>query len=270
MAAVDFEQVLADLSAEQSDLDAILLGLDGDTWDAPTPASGWAVRDQVSHLAYFDGRARAALTEPEEFVAQVAAVQADPRLADQLMEEHLAEGRSLAPAELLGWWRSERSALAASLATVDPATRIPWYGPPMSAVSFATARLMETWAHGQDVVDAIGVTRLPTARLRHVAHIGVRALPFSFIVRGRTPPDEPVFVELRSPDHETWTWGPEDATDSVRGPALDFCLVVTQRRHRDDVRLRVTGPVAGEWMTIAQAFAGGPGPGRQPGEFRTP
>jgi uncharacterized protein (TIGR03084 family) len=266
----DFALVLTDLATEQSDLDAILVGLDGDTWDAPTPAEGWAVRDQISHLAFFDGRAREALTEPDVFMAHAQAVQADPAAADGLMAEHLAEGRALAPAELLGWWRSERAALLAALAKTDPTARIPWYGPPMSAVSFATARLMETWAHGQDVVDAIGVTRLPTARLRHVAHIGVRALPFSYIVRGRTPPDTEVFVELRSPDHETWSWGPEDASDSVRGPAIDFCLVVTQRRHPDDVRLQVNGAVAREWISIAQAFAGGPGPGRQPGEFRTP
>ena len=64
-----------------------------------------------------------------------------------------------------------------------------------------------------------------------------------------------------------WTWGPEDAADRVTGPAIDFCLLVTQRRHRDDVRLVADGPAADEWLGIAQAFAGPPGPGRRPGEF---
>jgi uncharacterized protein (TIGR03084 family) len=265
----EFEQILVDLSTEQSDLDAILLGLDGDTWDAQTPAEGWAVRDQVSHLAFFDGRASAALGDPAAFTAEVEKILADPALADRLMDEHLAEGRAMAPAELLGWWRSERATLLAGLAKVDPSSRIPWYGPSMSALSFATARLMETWAHGQDVVDTIGVTRLPTGRLRHVAHIGVRALPFSFIVRHREPPIEPVYVELRSPDRDMWEWGDPDAVNRVTGPALDFCLVVTQRRHLDDVHLHIEGPVAEEWMSIAQAFAGGPGQGRKPGEFRS-
>ncbi len=266
----DFAAVLTDVAAEQNDLDALLVGLHGEGWDTPTPAEGWAVRDQVSHLAYFDGKARQALTEPDEFTAGVAALQDDPRGAEAMMDEHLAEGRTLAPAELLGWWRSERAALLSALSGVDPSARIPWYGPPMSAVSFATARLMETWAHGQDVVDALGVTRLPTARLKHVAHIGVRALPFSYVLRGLDPPTEPVYVELRSPDRDLWTWGPEDAANCVRAPALDFCLVVTQRRHRDDVRLHVHGEVANQWMSIAQAFAGGIGSGRQPGQFRTP
>ena len=265
----DFEQVLTDLAAEQHDLDALVVGLDDAGWDTPTPSEGWAVRDQVSHLAFFDGRAHMALTEPATFMAEVEAALADPRGADSLMEEHLAEGRALAPAELLRWWRAERERLMAALATTDRNARVPWYGPPMSAVSFATARLMETWAHGQDVADTMGVTRLPTARLRHVAHIGVRAMPFSFTVRGLHVPTDPVFVELYGPSRDVWTWGPGDAADAVRGAAVDFCLVVTQRRHIDDVHLEIVGPVAKEWMAIAQAFAGAPGPGRHPGQFTT-
>jgi uncharacterized protein (TIGR03084 family) len=137
----------------------------------------------------------------------------------------------------------------------------------MGMVSFVTARLMETWAHGQDVVDGLGVVREPTARLRHVAEIGVRARPWSFAVRGRPVPEAPVRVELTLPDGSRWAAGPEDAADVVRGTALDFCLVVTQRRHPADVSLAVSGPVAREWISIAQAFAGPPGAGRRPGQF---
>jgi len=138
----------------------------------------------------------------------------------------------------------------------------------MAARSFATARLMETWAHGQDVADALGVVRRPTARLRHVAHIGVRARPFSYAVRAMTVPTGDVRVELRGPDGEKWSWGQPDAPDAVRGDAVDFCLLVTQRRHRDDVGLTVVGPLATEWMAIAQAYAGPPGPGRAPSALR--
>jgi uncharacterized protein (TIGR03084 family) len=142
--------------------------------------------------------------------------------------------------------------------------RIPWYGPPMSAASFATARLMETWAHGQDVADALGVERAPTDRLRHVAFLGVRALPNSYRVRDLTVPDAPVRVELVAPSGGMWVWGDEGAADVVLGPALDFCLVVTQRRHVDDTALVASGPVATEWLRLAQAFAGPAGPGRPP------
>lgn len=144
--------------------------------------------------------------------------------------------------------------------------RIPWFGPPMGALSFVSARLMETWAHGQDVADALGVTRPPTARLRHVAQLGVRARPFSFLVHGEEPPSAPVHVVLRGPSGEAWDWDADvGAVDSVRGTALDFCLVVTQRRHVEDTELQIEGPVARAWMSIAQAFAGPPGPGRSPG-----
>jgi uncharacterized protein (TIGR03084 family) len=264
-----FAGVLTDLAAEHDDLDGIVAGLTPEGWDTPTPAPGWAVLDQVGHLAFFDARAREALTDPDGFAETVAELQSDPALEEEWMSTHLAEARALAPAELLRWWRAERAGVLAALAATDPARRVPWFGPPMSTVSFATARLMETWAHGQDVADALGVTRLPTARLRHIAHIGVRAVPFSFVVHGLEPPTAPIRVELTSPDHEQWTWGPEDAVDTVRGPALDLCLAVTQRRHPDDLHLLVSGPVATTWISIAQAFAGPPGEGRKPGQFRS-
>ena len=132
-----------------------------------------------------------------------------------------------------------------------------------------TARLMETWAHGQDVADALGVTRRPTDRLRHVAHIGVRTRDFAYLVRDRTPPAAPFRVELAGPSGELWAWGPDDATQHVAGPALDFCLLVTQRRHRDDLALVASGAEADEWLDIAQAFAGPPGTGREAGQFTT-
>jgi uncharacterized protein (TIGR03084 family) len=142
----------------------------------------------------------------------------------------------------------------------------------MSAASSLTARLMETWAHTQDIADALRVTRPPTGRLRHVAHIGVGARAYSYAVRGLPLPSAPVRVELvpppaSEPSGALWTWGPADATDRITGPALDFCLLVTQRRHRDDVSLAIEGPAAAEWMVIAQAFAGAAGPGRPAGLF---
>ena len=128
----------------------------------------------------------------------------------------------------------------------------------------ATARLMETWAHGQDVADTLGVDRQPTDRLRHVAHIGVRARDYAYLVNGLTPPAEEFRVELAGPSGDSWTWGPEQATQRVTGPALDFCLLVTQRRHRDDLAVLAEGADAEQWLTIAQAFAGPPGPVAQP------
>ena len=177
-------------------------------------------------------------------------------------------GRALPPGQLLERWREDRRRLVDHARTVDPRARVPWYGPAMGARSFITARLMETWAHGQDVADALGVERTPTDRLRHVAHIGVGARAFSYLANGREPSQAPVRVELVAPSGDIWSWGPEDAPDRVTGPALGFCLLVTQRRHRDDVGLTAEGAAADEWLDIAQSFAGPPGEGRHPRPVR--
>jgi uncharacterized protein (TIGR03084 family) len=133
----------------------------------------------------------------------------------------------------------------------------------MSAMSFATSRLMETWAHGQDIADGLDVATVPTARLRHVAELGVRTRGFSFTARGQRAPDVDVRVELDAPDGSLWMWGTSDV-DVVRGPARDFCLVVTQRRHPSDTALEISGDVARAWIAIAQAFAGPPTDQRPP------
>jgi uncharacterized protein (TIGR03084 family) len=261
--AGEMHDICRDLADEHAALDAVVADIPPAAWTEPTPAPGWAVRDQISHLYYFDLTAAQAVTDPEAFsrgVEALLAASSDPSVEP---------GRTLSPADLLERWRSGRADLLAVLEPLDPKQRIPWYGPAMSARSFATARLMETWAHGQDVVDALGADRPATDRLRHVAHIGVGARPFSYRTRGLEPPSSSVRVELEPPSGgEPWTWGEPDVPDQVRGPALDFCLVVTQRRHRDDTSLVVEGAAAAEWMSIAQAFAGPPGAGRQAGQFR--
>ncbi|MBD0323861.1 MAG: TIGR03084 family protein, partial [Aldersonia sp.] len=170
--------------------------------------------------------------------------------------------------QLLETWRAGRARLVEALAGVEPGRKLDWFGPPMSAASMATARLMETWAHGQDIADALGATRVATHRLRHVAHLGVRTRNFAFGLHELPPPAEEFRVELRAPGGETWTWGPEDAAQRVTGSALDFCLLVTQRRHLDDLDVTATGGDAQKWIAIAQAFAGPPGPGREAGQFQ--
>jgi uncharacterized protein (TIGR03084 family) len=252
-------EVLDDLRDEQDDLHRLVDDV-GDL-SVPTPAAGWDVRDTVSHLSAFDEEATKAATTPQLFLAGLSSIAED---VDAFMDGLLEARRALPRDRLLEDWRSAGRTLVAALAELDPSTRLPWYGPPMNPVSFATARLMEYWAHGQDVADAVGVRRVPTARLRHICHLGVRTRGFSYAVRGRTPPDVDVRVELEAPDGSTWSWGAADAPDGVTGPAEDFCLLVTQRRHRADLSLVATGTAADEWLDIAQCFAGPPGAGRPP------
>jgi uncharacterized protein (TIGR03084 family) len=192
--------------------------------------------------------ATAALEDPEGFVDTAAReVVADP--------------------DLLARWDTARVTLAGALAGVPHGVKLPWFGPPMSPASMATARFMETWAHALDVYDALGLAPEPTDRLRHVCHLGFRTRGFAYAARGLTPPDAPVRVELTLPSGASFVLGPDDAPQRVTGSGWDFARLVTQRVHRDDTDLVADGDVAdtgsaAHWLTIAQAFAGPPGDGR--------
>ncbi len=257
----DMAALLADLDAESAAFDVMLSRLSPADYLLPTPAQGWCIADQVSHLAFFDEAALLAATDPGRFRAQAAELVAvGPGFPDEVAARH----REIPGPQLRAWLTAARRALIDGFAAVVPGRRLPWYGPDMSAASSVTARLMETWAHGQDVADALGIDRAASARLRHIAHIGVRTIGFSHALRGLPPPDAPIRIELTAPDGGTWTWGPSDASDVVRAPAVDFCLVVTQRRNPADTALAATGDAARRWISIAQAFAGAPGPGRPP------
>lgn len=259
--AVDIAQLLSDLRAETAVVEAMLVDLDPADWERPTVAAGWAIRDHVSHLAYFDDAATLAARDPDAFRESARELLA---LGDDFPDQVADRYRAMPPEELHDWFTSAREAFLREFAAIDPSVKLPWYGPDMSAASSITARLMETWAHGRDIADTLGREPEPTERLRHIAHIGARTLGHSFALRGRPLPAEPVYVALSGPAGDAWTWGPPDATNSIHGPALDFCLVVTQRRNVADTQLQITGPIAAEWMAIAQAYAGAPGPGRPP------
>jgi uncharacterized protein (TIGR03084 family) len=262
--AVSLAPLCADLAAETADLVAILAPLGEATWDRPSPAPGWSIRDQVTHLAYFDDVSTVAATDPDRF-----RVERDNDLADvdAMVDRVTVAHRDLSGAESLAWLQRARSGFIDAVIGLDPGVRVPWYGPDMTLASSVTSRIMETWAHGQDIADTVGAARPATNRLRHVAFLGARAVPNSYRARGLPVPDTGIRIELTGPDGDRWTFGPEGAADAVWGPALDFCLVVTQRRHPDDTALTAEGPVATQWLSIAQAFAGPPGQGRRPGEF---
>jgi uncharacterized protein (TIGR03084 family) len=255
---VDVAALLADLHNESADLDGLVADLTDDRWSAPTPAAGWSIAHQIAHLAWTDHATVLSATDPDAFTVQLAAAAANPEgYVDRGAEEFLDE-----PPALLAKWRAGRAALSDALSAAPPGARLPWYGPPMAVGTMVTARIMETWAHGQDVADTLAVVREPTARLRHIAHLGLRTMAYGFIAHDRPTPTTPVRLELAGPDGAPWSLGPEDAPEWVSGTALDFCLLVTQRRNRADLTLVANGPTADEWLDVAQCFAGPPGPGR--------
>ncbi len=255
------ESLLADLEAEGDQLRTAVLGLDDDAWATPTPAEGWTVATQVAHLLWTDETATIAATDKEKWDEIVLEAIADPTGYVDTCAHEVAR---LQPQALLARWGKARTGLKEALRGFPEGQKMPWFGPPMSPASMATARFMETWAHALDVYDALDARPEPTDRIKHVAHLGVRTRNFSFGVHELTPPAEEFRVELTSPSGELWIWGPDDAEQRVAGSALEFCLLVTQRIHRDDTDLHAQGADAEKWLTIAQAFAGPPGGGRAP------
>lgn len=257
--AVDMTVLRRDLAAESAELERVLAELDEGDWDRLTPAAPWSIRDQITHLAFFDELATLAAVDPERFAEEARLLgPVDDGIGDRVA----ARFREVSGADALSWFRTAGGEYLECLANLDPAVSVPWFGPPMSVASSMTARLMETWAHGQDVFDALGLHRSATSRLRHIAHLGVQTVDWSFRVHGLPPPDAPIRVELTAPDGSRWAWGPQDAPNRVLGPAEDFCLLVTQRRHRRQTAMQATGGTADAWLDLAQAFAGPPGAGR--------
>lgn len=253
------DPIIDDLRDESDALDALVGPLDPAGWAQPTPAPGWTVAHQIAHLLWTDQVALTSVTDEPAFTELLTAAAADPLGFVDKAAEELAR---TPPSELLDQWRRTRTQLHAALRTVVDGRKLLWFGPPMSAPSMATARLMETWAHGLDVADALGVAAQPSSRLKSIAHLGVRTRDFAFSVHGLAAPAEPFRVELLAPGGESWTWGPEDAAQRVTGSALDFCYLVTQRRPRAELDVIATGSDAERWLEIAQAFAGPPGAGR--------
>jgi len=251
------EELLGDLAAESAALRKVVADLTEEQWRTPTPAEGWDVATQIAHLAWTDEASVVAGTDKVAWDALIVEALAD---IEGFVDKKALEGGAVPPATLLARWDASRPALAEMLRSAEG--KIQWFGPPMSPASMATARFMETWAHGLDVHDALGVTAERTDRVKHVCHLGVRTRGFAYSVRSLDVPSAEIRVELTSPTGQEWRWGPEAAAQKVTGPAWDFARLVTQRIHRADTALVAEGADADQWLSIAQAFAGPPGKGR--------
>jgi uncharacterized protein (TIGR03084 family) len=252
-------ELVAELSAEIDVVDGMVAALPEIAWATQTPAVGWTVADQIAHLSWTDEQARLAAIDRAAFDDVLKTAWENP---GTFVDDGARAEAVKPPAQLLQEWRERRSSLMEALLTYPEGAKLPWFGPPMSAASMATARLMEVWAHGLDIADALGVTTTPTGRLKSVAHLGVRTRDYAYQVNQLIPPAENFRYDLTAPDGAVWSWGPSDATQRITGSALDFCLLVTQRRNPAELDITADGDDAARWITIAQCFAGPPGAGR--------
>jgi uncharacterized protein (TIGR03084 family) len=256
------------LAQEHAALDKMVKDLSDSKWDMITPFDDWTIRQEICHIAYFDGKAGLAATDPDGFQTDMLEILDGVTSVDEFLAKTVKDLMKLSSKALMDFWSHERTKMINAIEIRKPQEKIVWYGPPMTAESFVIARMMETWAHGQDIADALKIKRLPTERLKHIAHLGVKTFGWSYKNRGLEKPGKNVCVELKSPSGEIWQWNPEQTDNLITGSAEDFCLVVAQRRHIDDTRLVASGPIAREWMSLAQVFAGPAEQGPEAGRFK--
>jgi uncharacterized protein (TIGR03084 family) len=249
--ADEIAALLDDLAEEQRALLDVLQSVSGDDWYAPTPAKGWDVRDTVAHLADTDGIAVDTCTGGPRPLNDFARTLSS---SDDVTLWGVLHGRRRSGAEVLAWWETAQTAEREVLASLDPSVRVPW-GLGMRVSSFITARLMETWAHGLDVRSTLGVAAPDAPRLRNVAWLAIRALPYAFTVAGVEPPGRPIRFELAGPAGEVWTFGPPDVPDVIRGDGGEFCRVFVQRLARADASTLIAeGDAADAALDVARAY----------------
>lgn len=257
--------VISDLTAEAREVEGLVTGLDEAGWQRPTPAPGWTVAHQIAHLAFIFRLAGTAAADPELFAAMAAKASTNFEAAvNAALDGYLGDPHEV----LLSRWRDERDTSIKALAAVPGNQLVPWLVRPLPPAVLCCAGMMELFAHGQDIADALGVTREYTDRLWHIAWFATLTWDFGYQSRGLTPPEVQFRYELTAPSGAVWEFGPADAKQRITGPAEDFCLLTTRRRHRDDLAVRAVGPDAEHWLDIAQAYRGPAGEGRRPGQFR--
>ena len=252
-------QLVRDLREEGTSLYDFLQTLDESNWARPTPFKNWTVQDVVEHPHFSDRLAVLSLKSSDEFLKTAEDITRAVRDEGLDLKTYMhRELRSPSPSEMLKLWHHYFTEMCDLLEAADPKARLKWFGPDMGVRMFATARQMETWAHGQDIYDLLQVKRENTDRLKNVALIGVKTFGWTFVNRSLEVPADIPYVRLTAPSGEIWEWNQPNRENRVEGLATEFCHVVTQGRNIADTQLEVIGETAARWMEIAQCFAGGP------------
>ena len=248
-------QQAEDFRAESQALFNLLDGADAAVFSEPTLFKAWTINAVLQHLHFWNQMAGLQLTDEPLLLQRIAAVKSHQGGMRAFENAHFD---GLSGRALLDAWQAGFQATADAFAQADPKARLKWPGPDMSARSSITARLMETWAHGQEVYDHLGVVRQNADRVQNIVMLGVNTFGWTYATRQQTPPGPMPHLVLTAPSGAVWTYGEASETERIEGPAEAFCQVVTQVRNIADTALKVTGPVATDWMSKAQCFAGGP------------
>jgi uncharacterized protein (TIGR03084 family) len=251
-------QQITDFRDEVAELSRLLKQLRNDDWSRATLFKGWTINDVILHLYASDYVAAASVRSPDEYAQLRGDMQQKRRSGLSMIEESRLRFPDLKGNALFKLWELQANELCSLLSQRDPQERLSWSGPDMSVRMFVTARQMETWAHGQEIYDVMGVERVSHDRIKNIVTIGVKTFGWSFANRGLDIPTEVPRIELIGPSGDVWTWNSEASENLIQGSAVEFCQVTTQVRNIEDTELSVRGDVATKWMQIAQCFAGPP------------
>lgn len=249
MAGTDSAEVIADLEAEQDAIEAMVARLDAAELQAPSGALGWSVADVLLHLAQSEEAVVASITgDPVREPFPVAG-----NTTDEIVDNWVKAERG-DPIETRDRWRTARRMSVEALRTADPDRRYPWIAATLRPGALATTRLAEHWAHALDIAEPLGVEHADTDRLRHIAWLGHRTLPYGFELAGEQA--QPVYAELSGPGGDTWAYGDPDAPSRIVGTAGAFCRVGARRLTPEASGLVASGPYGGAALKVLRNYAG--------------
>ena len=247
-----------DFKEESISLYEILQDQKDEVFTSKTQFKDWTINDVLYHLHVFNNAAYLSLTDEVRFSEFMKDFYNAIKSGVTAREYEKKLSNNLSGKELITLWKDEFSRVAEAFSMADPKKRVKWAGPDMSVRSSISARHMETWSHGQEVFDQLGVDRINTDRIKNIVIIGINTFSWTFINRSLEVPEKVPMIILNSPSNKKWEWNTDNNNDSIIGDASDFCKVVTQVRNINDTNLKVEGDVAKKWMSIAQCFAGPP------------
>ena len=247
-----------DFRNESETLFTLLEPLSDADYERATLFKGWTFNDILGHLHHGNILANLSLNDEVKFhkaYAKIKALRGAGAVGTEATSIILDGIRGRV---LLRAWRDFYGPMSDRFSEADPKRRVKWVGPDMSVRSSITARLMETWSHGQAAFDLLGVERQNADRIKNVAVLGINTFGWTFTNRGQDVPESTPHVRLTGPSGHIWEWNNPSEVERVEGSAVEFCQVVTQTRNIGDTALNVTGAIANKWMNVAQCFAGPP------------
>ena len=262
-------QQALDFKTESDALYELLKPLSDENLEQTTQFKNWTLNTVLQHLHYFNYAADLSLKDERGILQLLNDLQTSQKTGESLVAYTDRQLDGIKGQSLLRLWRDYYTGMSDSFREADPNIRVKWAGPDMSVLSSITARLMETWSHGQEVYDLLGVVREDRNHIKNIVVIGNNTFGWTFMNRGEDTPDDKPFLRVYGPTGDMWEFNDHSEDSRIEGSATEFCQVVTQTRNIQDTTQNVVGKTANRWMAVAQCFAGPPRNPPPPGTRHT-